>query len=106
MQFKTSLLLLPLFLFSLNSQAVETLKSPTKPYANTIKKQIDLNKAQLAELTGSFKGIGKKRAQAIIAYRDQHKGFKSIEEFADVRGLGQRFVDMNREALKAVFIIR
>lgn len=67
--------------------------------------QINLNKADLSTLTGSFKGIGKKRAEAIIAYRDSHNGFKSLEELAEVKGFGQHFIDANREKLKEVFVI-
>lgn len=67
--------------------------------------KIDLNKATIAELTGSFKGIGKKRAEAIIVYREAHQGFKSIEELAEVKGLGARFVEKNREQLIALYSI-
>lgn len=68
--------------------------------------KIDLNKVDLSSLTGSFKGIGKKRAEAIIAYRESHHGFKSIEELAEVKGLGQHFVSVNREKLNEVFVIK
>ena len=70
-----------------------------------VSNKIDLNKADLSTLTGSFKGIGKKRAEAIIAYRESHQGFKAIEELAEVKGFGSRFVEANREKLKEVFII-
>lgn len=67
--------------------------------------KIDLNKADLTTLTGSIKGIGKKRAEAIIAYRQSHHGFKSLEELSDVKGIGQHFVNVNREKLNEVFVI-
>ncbi len=67
--------------------------------------KIDLNKADLSSLTGSFKGIGKKRAESIIAYRESHQGFKSLEELAEVKGLGQHFVTANRDNLKEVFTV-
>ena len=72
---------------------------------DVINHKIDLNKAQLAELTRSFKGIGKKRAEAIIAYRESHHGFKSIEELAEVKGLGQGFMDKNREKLNKIYML-
>ena len=68
--------------------------------------QIDLNKADVSALTGSFKGIGKKRAEAIIAYRDSHQGFKSIEELAEVRGLGQHFMESNRDKLNQTYVVQ
>ncbi|MFI4919362.1 MAG: ComEA family DNA-binding protein [Legionellales bacterium] len=70
-----------------------------------VQNKIDINKANLSTLTGSFKGIGKKRAEAIIAYRESHKGFKSLEELAEVKGFGQRFMETNREKLKDVFVV-
>lgn len=79
-------------------------KIPVKQTAVASNK-IDLNKADLSSLTGSFKGIGKKRAEAIIAYREAHQGFKSIEELAEVKGFGQHFIVTNREKLSEVFLV-
>lgn len=67
--------------------------------------RINLNKADVHELTGSFKGIGKKRAEAIITYREAHEGFKSVADLAQVRGLGQSFVDSNLAQLERVFSV-
>ena len=83
-------------------------KPPLVNHATEIKtasNKLDLNKADVSQLTGSYKGIGKKRAEAIIAYRESHNGFKSLEELAQVKGFGQRFLDTNREKLKDVFVI-
>lgn len=81
-----------------------TKKIPEKQTVVAVNK-IDLNKADASALIGSFKGIGKKRADAIIAYRDSHHGFKSIEELAEVKGIGQHFMTANREKLTEVFVI-
>jgi competence protein ComEA len=96
--------LLSLFVVTIPVQADTVPKKPQEQQA-PLSHKINLNQADLSTLTGSFKGIGKKRAEAIIAYRESHKGFKSIEEFAEVKGFGQRFVDKNREQLKEVFDI-
>lgn len=81
---------------------------PTKPSEAliSVNQKIDLNKADLSTLTGSFKGIGKKRAEAIIAYRESHQGIKSIEELAEVRGLGQHFVAVNRDKLNETYSVQ
>lgn len=54
--------------------------------------KINVNNASSAELIGSLKGIGKKRADAIVKYRSEHGNFKSFEELAQVPGLGKNFI--------------
>lgn len=70
-----------------------------------IKEKINLNTAELNVLVQSIKGIGVKRAQAIIAYREQNGNFKSIEDLAKVHGIGKKFVSKNLSQLKDTFSI-
>ena len=49
--------------------------------------KISLNTATAQELT-TLTGVGEKTAQAIIAYRDAHGGFTSIDELQQVKGIG------------------
>ena len=98
--------LVSLFVVTLSVQAdVSSKKQVVIKQPVVVNTKIDLNKADVDRLTGSFKGIGKKRAQAIIVYRDTHQGFKSLEEFAEVKGFGSHFLDANRDKLKEVFVI-
>ena len=86
-------------------QAVVAKKSSvTPPLVQTHK--INLNKADVFVITGSVKGIGDKRAEAIVAYREAHQGFKSIDELAQVKGIGERFVERNRDKLQEVFAVK
>lgn len=48
---------------------------------------VDLNRATADELD-SLPGVGPSTAAAIIAHRDQHGPFASIDALADVRGIG------------------
>ena len=56
---------------------------------------LDLNSAKEYELT-LLPGIGPKRAQAIINYRDSHGGFSRLEELAKVGGIGPKEIERLR----------
>ncbi len=59
---------------------------------------VDINAADLQTLM-TIKGVGEKRAAAIIAYRDEHGRFQSINELMDVKGVSESLVDKSRESL-------
>lgn len=48
--------------------------------------RIDLNTADVGQLS-TLSGIGQSKAEAIIAYREEHGGFTSIEEIMNVEGI-------------------
>ena len=50
---------------------------------------ININTASLEELQ-NLPNIGEVRANAIIAYREEHGGFKTIEELQEVSGIGEK----------------
>lgn len=48
---------------------------------------VSLNSATAEELT-ELKGVGEVTAQAIVAYREEHGGFKDVDELLEVSGIG------------------
>ncbi|WP_087089912.1 ComEA family DNA-binding protein [Acinetobacter pittii] len=60
--------------------------------------QIRLNQANLDELQ-KLKGIGEKKAQAIVEYRQKNGGFKNIDEFKNVKGIGPAIFEKNKARL-------
>ena len=88
-------------LVSLPLQAINAPNMHVAP----IKKQINLNTADAHALQHAVKGLGQKRATAIVAYRTANGSFKSIDALAMVHGFGQRFVQANLKQLQSVFTL-
>ena len=60
--------------------------------------KINLNTATAEELQ-TISGIGAKRAEDIIAYRESHGGFQSVDDLKNVSGIGDKTLDKIRESL-------
>lgn len=62
----------------------------------TAEQPINLNRADRSLLM-TLPEIGETRAQAIIAYRETHGPFQTIEELAAVEGVGAGILELVRE---------
>lgn len=61
---------------------------------------VDINRASAAEIAAAMNGVGLTKAEAIVAYRDQNGPFKSVEQLAEVKGIGLKTVEKNRDRLQ------
>ena len=61
--------------------------NPSSPGGSASGSGVSLNSATAEELT-ELKGVGEVTAQAIVAYREEHGGFKDVEELLEVSGIG------------------
>ncbi|MCW8904567.1 ComEA family DNA-binding protein [Sedimenticola sp.] len=59
--------------------------------------QVNINTATAEQIATELKGVGDSKAQAIVAYRTQNGAFKTADELAMVKGIGEKTVAANRE---------
>ena len=61
---------------------------------------VDVNHADASTIATSLDGIGMSKAQAIVAWRDSHGAFKSVDDLRQVKGIGEKTLDRNRDAIR------
>ena len=60
---------------------------------------VDINSADAKTLAEGLNGVGMSKAEAIVAYRDEHGPFASAEDLAQVKGIGDKIVEKNRDTI-------
>lgn len=60
---------------------------------------VNLNTADAATLQRELLGIGQVKAEAIVAYREAHGDFASVDELLEVKGIGPAILEKNRDKL-------
>jgi competence protein ComEA len=53
--------------------------------------KVDINTADASALA-AIKGLGAKKAEAIVKYREQNGNFKSINDLTKVKGVGKKLL--------------
>lgn len=101
-----SYLLLPLIAglsFSLSAAPTSTdpaaLPVPIVSQVQTQSAMLNLNTADALTLQKELTGIGKAKAEAIIAYRDANGPFASVDELLEIKGIGSALLERNRGKL-------
>lgn len=60
---------------------------------------VNINTADAATLVEGLQGIGRAKAEAIVAWRQAHGPFKSLDELEQVKGIGPSILQRNRDAI-------
>ena len=79
--------------------AAKPATSAEKPAAAVPQSVININTADAQALT-QLKGIGAKKAEAIVAWRKANGAFKSVDQFAEVKGIGEKTLEANRKNIR------
>lgn len=60
---------------------------------------VNINTADV-ETLAQLQGIGEKKAQAIVAWREENGDFVSVEQLVEVSGIGAATLEANRDILR------
>ena len=60
---------------------------------------VNINTATATEIQDKLIGIGAKKAQAIVEYREKHGKFINVEQITEVSGIGKATLEKNRDRI-------
>ena len=66
---------------------------------NAFATPVNINTADAKTIADSLSGIGQKKAQAIVDYRAKNGAFKTIDDLAQVSGIGTKTIEKNKTDL-------
>ena len=61
---------------------------------------VNINRADAATIAQNIKGIGLKRAEEIVAYREANGPFADAYELTAIKGIGERVVANNESRIR------
>ena len=82
-------------LLSVNTVAVENTSS-AKDKAIAIENTVNINHATAKDIAVTLKGIGLKKAEAIVEWRETNGKFTYIEQLIEVKGIGEKTLMQNK----------
>jgi len=60
---------------------------------------ININTATAQELSEQLNGVGLKRAENIVQYRQDNGNFSSVEQLMAVKGVGEKVLEKNKSLI-------
>jgi competence protein ComEA len=60
---------------------------------------VNVNQATAEEMAALLNGVGLKKAQAIVDYREEFGQFKVLDDIVNVKGIGNSILEKNRSRL-------
>ncbi|OZY85000.1 hypothetical protein CBP51_17745 [Cellvibrio mixtus] len=85
--------------FAIAADSAPNVTPTVKSQAVAEQGAVNINTADVAELT-KLKGIGVKKAEAIVAWRTENGAFKSVDQLLEVKGIGEATLSLNRENIR------
>jgi competence protein ComEA len=63
---------------------------------NVMATPVNVNTADAKTIADSLSGVGLKKAQAIVDYRDKNGVFKTVDDLSNVSGIGAKTIEKNK----------
>ena len=61
---------------------------------------VNINTADALTIAGVLRGVGLKKAAAIVRWREENGQFTNVEQLLEVRGIGEKTLSANRSRIR------
>ena len=81
------------------TQQQTAVQAPSQTVQQTVSDKLNINTASASEIQKALIGIGAKKAEAIVQYREKHGNFTVAEQLLEVQGIGKATIEKNRDRI-------
>ena len=81
------------------TQQQTAVHAPSQTVQQTVSDKLNINTASASEIQKALIGIGAKKAEAIVQYREKHGNFTAAEQLLEVQGIGKATLEKNRDRI-------
>ncbi|MDO4431503.1 MAG: helix-hairpin-helix domain-containing protein [Lonepinella koalarum] len=86
--------------FADNNNTTEIKPTQTEHLQNVVvAEKLNINTSNVEQIQKGLIGIGAKKAEAIIQYREKHGNFTAIEQLLEVQGIGKATLEKNKDRI-------
>ncbi|KZZ57235.1 hypothetical protein A3762_02145 [Oleiphilus sp. HI0125] len=96
-----SLVLASLLAVVLLHSSVAYAQEANQASETSVQAPVNINEADAQTIASNLKGIGLKKAEAIIQYRKSYGPFHDVEELKEVKGIGKSILEKNKHLIVA-----
>ena len=80
-------------------QQQTAVQAPSQTVQQMVSDKLNINTASASEIQKALIGIGAKKAEAIVQYREKHGNFTVAEQLLEVQGIGKATLEKNRDRI-------
>ena len=80
-------------------QEQTAVQAPSQTVQQTVSDKLNINTASASDIQKALIGIGAKKAEAIVQYREKHGNFTVAEQLLEVQGIGKATLEKNRDRI-------
>ncbi|MFZ7239932.1 helix-hairpin-helix domain-containing protein [Avibacterium avium] len=78
----------------------ETVQTAVEKSPVFVGNMLNINTATASEIQKALVGIGAKKAEAIVEYREKHGNFIALEQLLEVQGIGKATLEKNKDRIQ------